>query len=170
MALWHIFDAKFCFPSDSSLQSFLLRESKQELKQILSPHKLSKAKRKIAHASTHAIYIHTKRSTCKCAHICAHHTYMHTQGRTFLTSLLVCFHLCLLSCSLGTPDRGTVPSTIGQVYWHPQIKDKVLQDRHTVHLDINNLSLTLFLNDFRMCSFQQQHPKQLDRFLLKLYT
>lgn len=115
------------------------------------------------------IHTHKEIDMQMCTRMCTPHIHMHTQGRTFLTSLLVCFYLRLLLCSLGTPDWGTVPSTIGQVYWHPQIKDKVLQDKHTVHLVLNNLSLTLFLNDSRMCSFQQQHPKQLDRFLLKLY-
>lgn len=105
------------------------------------------------HTRKHTRNIHTHKEidTQMCTHMCTPHIHMHTQGHIYPTSLLVCFPLGLPLCSSGTPDWGTVPSTTGQVYWHPKIKDKFLRDMHTAHLELNNLFLTLFLNDSRMC-------------------
>ena len=148
MALWHIFDEKLCFPSDSSLV-IPSQKVQAETQADTCPTQTVKGKGK-SHTCKHTCNIHTHKEidTQRCTHMCTPHIHMHTQGHTYPTSLLVCFHLCLLLCSLGTPDRGRIPSTIGQVYWHPQIKDKFLRD---IHLDLNDLFLTLFLNDSRMC-------------------
>lgn len=102
MALWHIFDARFCFPLIPAYSHSFSERPSRSLKQIFSPHKLSKAKRKIAHASTRAIYIHTKRSTCKCytyVHT-THTTHTHAHTRTHIPYELACLLSSLSSFML----------------------------------------------------------------------